>query len=253
MDSESVVEEIREFLDLIDRYDELWPVASVHHGWPPGRRERRKQEIAERELVSVAERLRAMEPAMMELMEAAERNLSLYDVRGRRTEDVFYWSQVVRPRVLRALGIHLVGSELVADRLHPWVWEAAGPWTRKDRPEAVLAAAKSVSAQLQQKLGRYDLGEAKLCREAFSRKPPGPGQPRLRFPGNRNSSSWKSRQQGGIDFGAGCFEALRNPAAHEHELELDEQIALEQLAALSLLARWIDECRVEKDPGPAQP
>jgi hypothetical protein len=56
----------------------------------------------------------------------------------------------------------------------------------------------------------------------------------------------RSRQQGALDFGAGCFAAIRNPAAHEHALEPGDQVALEQLAALSLLARWIDECTVEQ-------
>jgi len=57
------------------------------------------------------------------------------------------------------------------------------------------------------------------------------------------------RQNGGVQFGAGCFEGLRNPAAHEHELQLPEQVALEQLAAFSVLARWIDECTVETADG----
>jgi hypothetical protein len=90
-----------------------------------------------------------------------------------------------------------------------------------------------------------DRTDAALCREAFSLNEPTPGSPRLRFPGDRTSDTWRSRQQGGIDFGAGCFEGIRNPAAHEYELDLPEQIALEQLASFSMLARWIDECEVE--------
>jgi hypothetical protein len=41
------------------------------------------------------------------------------------------------------------------------------------------------------------------------------------------------------------FMAIRNVIAHEAEEELTEYEALEQLAALSLLARWIDLCSVE--------
>jgi Protein of unknown function (Hypoth_ymh) len=37
---------------------------------------------------------------------------------------------------------------------------------------------------------------------------------------------------------------IRNPASH-YTAELDEQVALERLAALSVLARAIDEARVE--------
>jgi hypothetical protein len=55
-----------------------------------------------------------------------------------------------------------------------------------------------------------------------------------------------------MDFGAGCFEGIRNPAAHVHGLDLSEQVALEQLAGFSLLARWIDECTVEAASGEEQ-
>lgn len=55
------------------------------------------------------------------------------------------------------------------------------------------------------------------------------------------------RRQGVMSFGAGCFQAIRSPVGHlpndEHELE--EQPALERLAALSLLLRWIDEAELE--------
>lgn len=111
----------------------------------------------------------------------------------------------------------------------------------------MLAAARSVNARLQQKLGRHDASESSLVREAFSHSTPSPGHPRLRLLGDdRTSLAWRSRQNGAMDLGAGCFEGIRNPAAHEDALVLTEQVALEQLAAFSLLARWIDECTVEK-------
>jgi Protein of unknown function (Hypoth_ymh) len=143
--------------------------------------------------------------------------------------------------------------DLVADELHAWVWEAAAAlWNAGSMQEAVHAAARSVNARLQQKLGRRDLADARLCREAFSLSDPVHSQPRLRFPGDRRSETWRSRQNGGIQFGAGCFEGIRNPAAHEDRLELGEQVALEQLAAFSVLARWIDECEVETAQSPEQ-
>jgi hypothetical protein len=172
-----------------------------------------------------------------------------------------YWDLNVKPWALRAIGVHELGAEarermrpdspdLPADRLHPWVWEAAAPlWEAGSTQEAVHAAARSVNARLQQKLGRRDRADASLCREAFSLNEPAPGRPRLRFPGDRTSDTWRSRQQGAMDFGAGCFEGIRNPVAHEHDLDLPEQIALEQLAAFSVLARWIDECEVTPNKG----
>lgn len=208
----------------------------------------------------VADYLVTKDPVMRELMEATQPELGLYqypDQGGWGETNPRYWRELVRPRVLRAIGIHRFGAEarrrmqpdspeLIADQLHPWVWDAAMPlWLAGSRQEAVQAAARSVNARIQQKLERRDIADAALCREAFSLKEPGVGRSRLRFSGDRTSETWRSRQTGGIDFGAGCFEGIRNPVSHEHELNLPEMVALEYLAAFSILARWIEECAVE--------
>jgi hypothetical protein len=56
-----------------------------------------------------------------------------------------------------------------------------------------------------------------------------------------------------MGFGAGCFQAIRNPPGHlpNEEHELSEQEAVEQLAALSPLARWIEKAEVEFAPSGA--
>ena len=41
------------------------------------------------------------------------------------------------------------------------------------------------------------------------------------------------------------LQGIRNISAHVDGLELTDQVALEQLAAFSVLARWIDECEGE--------
>jgi hypothetical protein len=210
------------------------------------------------DLQSVIEELLTLEPVMRQLMNAAQPGLGDYERPAGRSEmDTDYWIQDVQPWALRAIGIHTIGTEvrermlpnspdLVAEQLHPWVWDAAMPlWQAGSIQEAVQTAARSVNARLQQKLAKRSSGEAVLCREAFSPDPPADGRPRLRFPGDRTSPTWRSRQGGARDFGAGCFEAIRNPASHEHDLGLSEQVALEQLAAFSLLARWIEECLVD--------
>ena len=46
-----------------------------------------------------------------------------------------------------------------------------------------------------------------------------------------------------MNFGQGCALSIRNLNAHGTR-ELPEQEALEYLAALSVLARWVDECDV---------
>ncbi|WP_349318949.1 TIGR02391 family protein [Mycolicibacterium canariasense] len=41
---------------------------------------------------------------------------------------------------------------------------------------------------------------------------------------------------------------IRNPFNHEGHMDIDEQRALEYLAALSVLARWVDDAEVETAP-----
>lgn len=214
---------------------------------------------------NVADELISLDPVMRELMNAARPGFGDYaspDDSGSTPYSIYsdgYWSWVVKRWALRAIGVHELGAEarkrmrpdspdLIADQFHPWVWDAAAPlWYAGSRQEAIHAAARSVNARLQQKLGRHDDSDSSLVREAFSHSDPSPGHPRLRFPGDdRTSLAWRSRQNGGKDLGAGCFEGIRNLAAHEDGLDLTEQVALEQLAAFSLLARWIEECEVEK-------
>lgn len=52
-------------------------------------------------------------------------------------------------------------------------------------------------------------------------------------------------------FAPGMQMTIRNPAAHSLD-ELTDQEALERLAALSLLARWVDECDLQSAPDPAE-
>ncbi|MEV3948314.1 TIGR02391 family protein [Streptomyces halstedii] len=133
---------------------------------------------------------------------------------------------------------------LPADRLHAWVWDAARTfWESAHYRAAVHAAATSINAHLQNKLGRRDLSDAKLVQEAFSDKAPEAGKPRLRIPGDQTDPGVQTRQRGALQLGQGAYFALRNPAAHETG-DLGEQEALEQLATFSVVARLIDRCHV---------
>ncbi|WP_165914899.1 TIGR02391 family protein [Nocardia alba] len=134
--------------------------------------------------------------------------------------------------------------QISARSLHPLVWKAAtAQWSTGHRHEAVLAAAKAVNSLLQKKTRRRDCSEGELIKQAFSHNPPEQGKPRLRYDRISNEQTAKSMRIGVMDFGAGCFGAIRNPIGHlpNDEVELDEQSALERLCALSLLARWIEE------------
>jgi hypothetical protein len=131
--------------------------------------------------------------------------------------------------------------------LHPWIaGMATSLWHGDHHRQAVEEAARSVEVQLRAKL-KIDGGTStSLISEAFSLKAPEEGKPRLRFsqyaPG---SASWKNAHDGAANFGRGCVMRIRNLLVHGDELP--EQEALESLAALSLLARWIDTATVDRD------
>lgn len=136
---------------------------------------------------------------------------------------------------------------ITASSLHHLICGAAETqWTLGQRHEAVLAAAKAVNSQLQAKVKRRDVSEADLVRQAFSEKDPEPGKPRLKFTSIEDEKTRESMRGGALEFGSGCFRAIRNPVGHlpNEDIEMTEQEALERLAALSLLARFIDDADV---------
>ncbi|MFD7678472.1 TIGR02391 family protein [Streptomyces sp. NPDC060187] len=121
-----------------------------------------------------------------------------------------------------------------------------GLWGSGHFREAVGAAARAVNAQSQAKLERRDASEAKLLSDAFSTNPAVAGHPRLRLSADDGGETFKSRHDGAGNYARGVFAAIRNPIAHEEDAELEEHVALEQLAAFSILARWVDAATVEK-------
>ena len=73
------------------------------------------------------------------------------------------------------------GPQISAAALHPWVWAAAEPfWSSKHYRQAVGNAA-ALNANLQTKLGRRDVTDTALVKEAFAQNAPVEGKPRLRF------------------------------------------------------------------------
>lgn len=153
--------------------------------------------------------------------------------------------------LIQNLGGTDTSPQISATQLHPLIWNAAAAqWSTGHRHEAVLAAAKAVNSLLQSKTGRRDVSETDLVKQSFSDKDPEPGRPRLRYNSISNDQTARSMRIGVMDFGAGCFGAIRNPIGHlpNDEVELDEQSALERLCALSLLARWIDEADLDTTP-----
>ncbi len=131
-----------------------------------------------------------------------------------------------------------------ADALHPLVWDAAsGRWGAGHYSDAVQRAATFLNANVQDLTGRRDVSDSELMREAFSLSDPAPAKPRLWWPGDSADLTVKSMRVGILNMAQGVFSAIRNPATHSTD-DMERQEALEQLATLSILARWIDRCEL---------
>lgn len=133
-----------------------------------------------------------------------------------------------------------------AGDFHSWVWSGASSlWQSGHFREAVEAAIRKLNAETQNKLARRDVSETDLFTQAFSEKPATEKDPRLHRMPDDGSKTFKSVQRGARAFAEGVFAGIRNPLAHEADQEMPEQQALEYLAALSVLARWVDESTLE--------
>lgn len=165
----------------------------------------------------------------------------------------------------RALGHLATGAEtakyisgtsaptMAADSLHPLIWDSAARlWSDNHHGAAVQRAATFLNAHVQDLTGRRDLSDSALMAQVFSLSPAEPGKPRLRWPGEDVDLTVKAMRSGMLQFSQGCFMAIRNPATHGTN-EVPAQEALEQLAVLSTLARWVDRCELISVPGAATP
>jgi len=132
---------------------------------------------------------------------------------------------------------------LVADHFYPRIWGAAeGSWDTGRYRVAVEQAAVALSVHIAAK-AKSHLTERELVNEVLAQSAPPPGKTRLHMPGDKASRTWRSRQDGLHHLAQGAFAGIRNIAAHD-EQEWPEQVALEHLAVLSVVARWADEAEV---------
>ncbi|ROS61176.1 uncharacterized protein Ymh [Frigoribacterium sp. PhB160] len=135
--------------------------------------------------------------------------------------------------------------EMDAAHLHPWAWKnGASYWRTGHFHQAVMQAAIRINAETQAKLGRMDVSETALFNEAFSMEGPKSGRSRLRLAADDGGDTFKSLHRGARAFAEGLYAAIRNPGMHQAAGTDDEHLALEQLAAFSLLARWVDESTI---------
>lgn len=139
--------------------------------------------------------------------------------------------------------------QISAGQLHPWVWGGARSlWQSGHYRSAVEGAAKKLNAETQNKVGRRDISETDLFKQAFSLDAPAHGKPRLRRKEPDDTDTCKSVQGGAWALAEGIYAGIRNPFNHEDPRDIDEQTALEYLAALSVLARWVGDGEVETAP-----
>lgn len=140
--------------------------------------------------------------------------------------------------------------EISASDLHSWIWSGARSlWQSGHYVQAVRDTVTKLNAETQNKVGRRDVSETDLFKQSFSLDEPKPGRSRLRRMPPEDSDTYRSVQRGAMAFAEGVFAGIRNPLSHETDQELTEQVALEYLAALSVLARWVDESAVEHPGG----
>lgn len=141
--------------------------------------------------------------------------------------------------------------------MDPIVGSAASIWEKGKFRQAVSDAAGKLSALTQERLGIHDLSDYDLMAAAFNPKEPTKGRPRLRPPyNNANKDTVTSLKQGAHRLAMGVMMAIRNPATHETG-DGNPIICAEQLATLSMVARWVRNWVIDRyippvsiDPSP---
>jgi uncharacterized protein (TIGR02391 family) len=134
----------------------------------------------------------------------------------------------------QALGI----PALPLNMLDPVISAAVAPlWKVGKYRQAVSDAATNLNSFAQEVIGRYDISDKDLMAQAFSDKDPESGKARLRCPGNHETETVRSQQEGARSFASGAFQAIRNPA-HHLTGDWNPVTAFHQLTALSQIARW---------------
>lgn len=164
---------------------------------------------------------------------------------------------LVQPDDILAASEHTIGIlESMVDRvdvtgdisiedMHPLVWGAArGQWRIELYREAVSSAVGAVIDHVRQLTGRTDFDDKDVFTQAFSQSPPKAGAPRLRWLGGNQDQTVISMNRGLLSFSTGVHAAIRNPTTHDRT-QLSAQEAAERLAALSLLATWVEKCRLD--------
>ncbi|UKL07421.1 TIGR02391 family protein [Streptomyces sp. NBU3104] len=131
------------------------------------------------------------------------------------------------------------------EAMHPTVWGAARRlWLDGHFRLAVQSAAETVTSQLKIRTGLASMDATNLYEKAFAIR-----NPLLTWPGDGSDRTVSSMQNGLAKYAPGVNMTVRNTATHAASDVMTAQQALERLAALSLLAHWIDECEDRFESG----
>ncbi|MEU6680997.1 TIGR02391 family protein [Streptomyces sp. NPDC046925] len=124
------------------------------------------------------------------------------------------------------------------EAMHPTIWGAARKlWLDGHFRHAVQSAAETLTSQVKARTGLANMDATNVYEKVFSAK-----SPLLTWPGDPSDRTVSSMQSGLSKYAPGLNMTVRNTATHVASDEMTAQQALERLAALSLLAHWIDEC-----------
>ena len=238
MNTEWMIQQAELFRDLVDRCNTIARADSSYYFMNPN-------------YLAATEELEGQLWVVLRIAEALGDGAIVSELNGETTVNAFGKDYLVAPaaqlvaavnrreEVATALGPS--GPSLAAAELHPWVWEEAAPrWDAGFYRDAVQAAATRIfDVELPKKLGVQPSKDPAGLFAAFA--PDKTSGTVLRFPDlDPTDASWASVHRGTMLVGQGCVMAIRNPRTHRLAVS-EDQVTLEELATLSLLARWIDD------------
>ena len=147
------------------------------------------------------------------------------------------------PSTLQRYGQRVAGnSDVAIEGLHQTIREAAASlWSDGYYRQAVVEAAEALAQHVKAILGRRDIGDTAAWQKVFAERGSECKEPCLRWPGDPTDRTVRSINEGLRHFAPGAYLLIRNTAVHSTDA-LSRQDALERLAVLSLLARYVDGC-----------
>lgn len=245
MDYPWAVGKVEEFVQLLEKGQDTWDLRVRTHNAGPYRQIDAQLGAKLMTVVKIAER---HEPGLVEGLVVQDGSYIYPHKSQLRSATILLGSLQDAEEVAEHLGP--VGPRLAASQLHSIVWHTAvEDWDNGNLRGAVQAAATAVfDIHLVAHYGRSDVQDGRdRITQAFTVARATPEAPRLRFTRfDHGSASWRSIHEGVMHFGQGCAQAIRNVTTHNLD-QPSEDVALECLASLSLLARWIDEAQLTTD------